>query len=101
MKRIYAYLKYIFFRAYVWQGKIQTSENRRVLTALAYVSILLGFYLLVLMAAVSDLFNVSVFSKDKGVGIIFAASFGLIFYIFPYLILIRGGYYKTIIAEME
>jgi len=98
---ILRYFKYIFYRAYVWQGKIQTNENRRVLTALAYVSILFGFYILTLTAAVGDAFNLSLNSSDKRIGIIFAASFGLLFYVLPYLILIHAEYYKKVIAEMS
>lgn len=84
----------------MWQGNIQANENRRVLTALAYVSILLGFYLLALMAAIEDVFKLSLFSSNKGIGILFAVLFGLLFYIVPYLFLIHAEYYKQIIAEM-
>lgn len=100
MRLTFKWLKYIFYRAYVWQGNIQANENRRVLTALAHVSILLGFYLLALMAAIEDFFKVSLFSSSKRIGIIFAVLFGLLFYVVPYLFLIHAEYYKKIIAEM-
>lgn len=100
-KLVTTYFKYIFYRAYLWQGKIQANENRRILTALAYVSVLLVLYLLMLMAISDDLFKTALLSLNKRGAIIFAVIVTLLFYVIPHVMLLRGGGYKKIIAEMS
>lgn len=101
MHLVFFYLKYIFYRAYLWQGKIQANELRRIGVAWAYVFILLGLYAITLMAISDDLFKTKLFIWNKLEAVIFAVIFTLLFYLIPHVVLLRGGYYKKIIEEMS
>jgi hypothetical protein len=94
-------LRYVFYRAFLWQQGKQATDGFAANVALVYVSFLLMFWSLAIVTAISDILRLPVNPSDKGSEVIFAMSCGLMFYLFPYVAFVRGGRYKKIIAEFS
>lgn len=101
MNHIFKYLKYVFYRGYLWQEHPQKTESSRVGYALMYVSTLLVFYVLALLAAIEAIFKISTFGNTKASGVIFAISCVVFLYWLPEFVFLRGDRYKKIIAEFS
>lgn len=101
MKLIFKYMRYVFYRAYLWQKDKQLTEGFAANVALAYVAYLLLFFSLVFLLAIEDIFRVAIFPHDKHAKVLLAVIFACVFYYLPYVIFVRAGRYKKIIAEFS
>lgn len=94
-------LRYVFYRAFLWQQGRQASDGYAANVALAYVAFLLMFWSLVIWAALGNIFRLPVGISDKGENLVFAIACLLMFYLLPYIVFVRGGRYKKIISEFS
>lgn len=101
MKLLFRYFGYIFYRAYLWEGKRRVRESARVGNALLYVSFLLSFYALAIVAGVDSILHGSMFGPGKNGALVFAFICVVCFYFLPIFALRSNDRYKRIIKEFS
>lgn len=100
MKFIFRCLKYVFFRAFLWERERQDADWIAALIAMFYVTFLLLLWSLVVITAISDLVGTFII-KEGSEALIFGVFFILLFYILPYNVFAHKERYKKIIAEFS
>lgn len=101
MRLISRYIKYIFYRAFVWQCKIQPTEQWAAHAALSAV-------ILIFLLCLSDVASAAGFFYPNILEFVFgkySLKFLIAYFIIvgaiPYLLFVRDGRYKKIITQFE
>lgn len=101
MRLISRYIKYIFYRAFVWQCKIQPTEQWAAHAALAAVTLICLLCLSDIASAVGFFYpDILEFVFGK-YSLKFLVAYFIIVGAIPYLLFVRDGRYKKIIKQFE
>lgn len=96
---IWKYLRYIFYRGYLWQQRNRQDENTIARRALGYVTVFLGLYTIAAGAALQVLFGIPFLTASDAADVMFAAICVVLFFFIPDYLFLRGGRYKKILEE--
>jgi energy-coupling factor transporter transmembrane protein EcfT len=92
------YLKYIFWRNYLWQARTWGERSLPAVTAMSIVTLLLMFHGLVVLAIIEVVTGFPILRAEKYKDIIGLCFFAFL-WIFPYFYFVNSDRYKKILKE--